>query len=246
MTAAGTPLRAYREGHDEAAVWALWCRALGGRWPISHAAFRRVLAARGEARVGDHLVAVASGGVVGFVATQTRTVPRAAAPAGAILVVAVDPARRREGVRRSLLEGALAHLRTRGARRVQVGGGGHTYFWPGVPIDLPDAWPFFAALGWEEAERSHDLVCPLLAYTPPPEVLARVRAQGIAVAPATAADAPAALAFERAHFPAWLSGFERAVADGGGDIILARAPDHAVVGTALARAPDPADPASVL
>jgi beta-N-acetylhexosaminidase len=241
VTGGGAPLRAYQEDRDEAVVDALWRGALGERWPISREAFRRVLAAGGEARAGDHLVAVAPGGtVVGFVATQARTEPGAPAPVGAVLVVAVDPAHRRRGVGRALLAGALARLRARGARRVQLGGGGHTYFWPGVPVDLPDAWPFFAALGWAEAERSFDLVCPLRDYAPPPAVLARVRAQGVTVGEAAAGDLPAVLAFERAHFPGWLGGFERAAGAGAArDVVLARDGDGAVAGTALVGPPVP-------
>lgn len=237
---AGVSLRPYRASRDEASVGALWRAALGGRWPVSPAEFRHVLAARGEERAGDHLVAVGDGGLVGFVATQTRTVLGAPGPGGAVLVLAVDPTHRRRGVGRMVLGGALAHLRARGVRRVQLGGGGHTYFWPGVPLDLPVAWPFFAALGWEDAERSHDLVCPLSDYVPPPAVLARTRAHGVRVTEAAAGDLPAVLAFERAHFPGWLPGFERAAARAPGDIVLARAAGGAVLGTALIRSPHPA------
>jgi beta-N-acetylhexosaminidase len=166
---------------------------------------------------------------------------------GAVLVVVVDPGHRRRGVGRALLEGALARLRSLGVRRVQLGGGGHWYFWPGVPVDLPDAWPFFAALGWEEAERSFDLVCPLGDYAPPPGVLDRVRAQGVTVGEATAGDLPAALAFEREHFPGWLAGFERAAAgDAHRVVVLARAATGGVVGTALVGAPAPAGPPAVI
>lgn len=239
MTAGSAPLRAYQEDRDEAAVLALWRRALGGRWPVSRAAFRDVLAGHGEALDGDCLVAAAggNGAVVGFVATQTRKSLDAPELVGAVLVVAVDPAHRRRGVGRTLIEGARARLWTRGARRVQLGGGGHTYFWPGVPVDLPDAWPFFAALGWAEAERSFDLVCPLRDYAPP-DALARVRAQGFTVAAAAAVDLPAVLAFEREHFPGWLGGFERVAAAGAhGEVILARAATSGVVGTALIKPP---------
>jgi beta-N-acetylhexosaminidase len=250
VTAAGVALRPYLEDRDGAAVLALWRRALGDRWPISGAAFRDVLAAGGEARAGDHLVAVAGGGggaVVGLVATQTRTSPGAPEPAGAVLVVAVDPAHRRWGVGRVLLDGALARLRVGGVRRVQLGGGGHTYFWPGVPVDLPDAWPFFAALGWAEAERSFDLVCPLRDYAPPAAVLARVRAQGITVGEAAPGDLPAVLAFEREHFPGWLSGFERATGAGAPrTVVLARAAAGGVLGTALVGPPAPAGPPVVV
>lgn len=248
MTAGSAPLRAYQEDRDEAAVLALWRRALGGRWPVSRAAFRDVLAGHGEALDGDSLVAVAGGdgAVVGFVATQTRKSLGAPEPVGAVLVVAVDPAHRRRGVGRALLEGARARLWERGARRVQLGGGGHTYFWPGVPVDLPDAWPFFAARGWAEAERSFDLVCPLGDYAPPPDALARVRAQGVTVAAAAAVDLPAVLAFEREHFPGWLGGFERAAAAGAhADVILARDVTGGVAGTALIKLPAPGRPAGV-
>ena len=245
----GVRLRPYAWDADEAGVHALWLRAFGPSWPISRQGLRRVLNARGTFRSGDHLVVAAGRAVVGFVATQCRPPDGGSpsvAPDGSILVVAVDPAYRRRGIGYALVETAVASLRARGAQRVRLGSGGVSYFWPGVPDDPPESWPFFAGAGWEETEVSHDLLLPLTGYAPPAAVLDRAGGQGVAVGPAGAADAPAVLAFERAHFPSWLAGYERALAAAPGDVVVARGAGGQILGAALAAGPRPAGRAPLL
>jgi GNAT superfamily N-acetyltransferase len=157
------PIRPYDPERDEAALLDLWDAALGDRWPVVPAALRRVLAG------GEHFVAE-QGGLIGFVGTQAR------GERGGLLAVLVDPAHRRRGVGRALHERALAHLRGRGARTVRLGPGPASYFWPGVPTDLPDAWAFFEAFGWMSQEQAADLVLDLDRYATPAWVHERAAA----------------------------------------------------------------------
>jgi ribosomal protein S18 acetylase RimI-like enzyme len=225
-------MRAYDPERDEMPLYHLWQRTLGELWPLTRAVLHAVTVGHPAYRAGDHLVAEAGEQVIGFVGTQTWRVPDEAAPRGELVAIVVDPAHRRQGTGRALLEHGLRILDGRGVGQVQVGGGGCCYFWPGVPANLPGAWAFFAACGWQEAERSYDLVADLAGYATPPYVYQRIRRPGVEIATASAEDIPAVLRFEAQHMAEWLH-FYRHVAEGGGhaDIVLARHPDLGVVGT---------------
>jgi GNAT superfamily N-acetyltransferase len=160
---------------------------------------------------GDHVVATLDDErVIGFAATQMRTLPSRPAT-GELMALLVDPAYQRRGIGHRLLTHALASLKRRDASKVQLGAGGISYFWPGVPVNLPDAWAFFTTCGWPYVEPSFDLVRRLDDYTTPPEVYKRLRLPHIAITTADASDVPDVLAFERRHFPGWLHYYEGTV-----------------------------------
>jgi beta-N-acetylhexosaminidase len=221
-------IRAYDAAHDEAAVLALWEAALGESWPVVPAAFRRITAP------GERFVAEAEQ-LVGFAATEAR------GERGGLLALLVHPEHRRRGVGRALHDRAVAHLRARGVSRVRLGPGPIGYFWPGVPTDLAEAWAFFAAQGWTSDEQAADLVLDLGAYATPAWVYDRAARHGVTLAPAVPADAGAVASFERAHLPGWAEYFAAPFASGeAGDVLVARGPEGAVLGTALLHGPDAA------
>lgn len=187
---------------------------------------------------GDHTVALADETVVGFVATQTREIPGAAVPVGALLAVLVAAPHRRHGVGRRLVDHALAGLKAQGVEEVQLGGGGRSYFWCGVPTTLPAAWAFFSACGWRERERSVDLVQELGQYTTPAWVTERIRQRHSTIGAATPAEAQSVLAFEEQHFPKWLHTYAHVVDQcAWDDLIVARDATGAIVGTTLVMEP---------
>lgn len=218
-------MRVYEPGGDEERVWGLWEAALGERWPLSRSGLHETTVGSGATRPGDHFVAVTgSGEIVGFVATQLRPLPTPTAdpPPGELMALLVDPAHRRQGIGSALLDRALTTLGERGATRVQLGSGGLSYFWPGVPTDLPDAWSFFARRGWLETWTAVDMVLSLDTYVTPPDVYARIRLPSIALTLAEPEDAPKLLAFEARHFPDWHTYYAATVAQGAyHDIVLA-------------------------
>ncbi len=227
-------IRSYVAGPDEEPVYRLWEALLGRTWPLARRTFRRVTLGSGTYRPGDHVVAVAGAQIVGFAGTQTRWIPGEVAPRGAILAILVAPTQQRAGVGRALLAAAVAGLRARRAETIQLGGGGLSFFWPGVPTNLPDAWPFFAACGWPAIETSYDLLADLRVYATPPEVHARTQAQGFSILMAASADAPAVLAFELQHFPGWHPFFTLPFTHGEpGDVLVARDAHGGIVGSAL-------------
>jgi len=231
-------LRPYHPEQHEDAVYALWQAGLGAQWPLTRAVFRRITLDSGVYRPGDHTVALADDAVVGFVATQTRWIPGAAVPVGALLAVVVAAPHQRRGVGRALVGHALTGLKERGVREAQLGGGGRSYFWCGVPTTLPAAWAFFNACGWRERERSVDLVQALGRYTTPAWVAERVRKRHIMMTPPSPSEPGSVLAFEEQHFPKWLHTYAEVVARGAwDDLIVARDAAGAIVGTTLVMAP---------
>ena len=221
-------LRAYEPAQDEPAVLALWGACLGERWPVEPAAFRRILAG------GEHVVAELDGRTVGFAATY----PGGRRPG--LLLVLVDPAHQRRGLGRALHDQALARLRERGASAAQLAaGGGGRYFWPGVPVDLPQAWAFFDALGWKSEELAADLTLDLADYATPGWVYERLGGQGVTLATAAPEDADEVVAWERRHLPGWEEFFAAPFASGEPeDVLLARGSDGAILGTLLLNGPD--------
>jgi GNAT superfamily N-acetyltransferase len=228
--------RCYHPEDDEGQVYGLWQRALGDQWSLSRAVFHAMTVGNPAYLAGDHLVALLDDDkIVGFAGTESWSVPGEPVPCGEILVVMVDPVHRRQGVGRALLGRALGVLKRRGVTQVQLGGGAFDFFWPGVPANLPGAWPFFEACGWETVERSYDLVLDLDGYVTPPGIYERIRLPGITIETAMPGDIPALLAFWGQHFPGWLYYYQQVVERGGcEDMVLARHPERGIVGTSCA------------
>lgn len=212
--------RPYQPASDEPVALALWDACVGDRWPVPPAVFRALISE------GTTLVLEDGGTTAGLLVAQCN------GDRGSILAVLVAPAHRRHGLGRTLVAAAEAELRKQGATDIQLGGGGHSYFWCGVPSDLSGAWAFCQACGWTRQETAFDLVGALPKCTTPPWVWQRVRAVGVTVRRALPSDMEPALRFEHAHFPQWAAHYESVVRSGEGrDMVVAVDGDGEVVGT---------------
>jgi beta-N-acetylhexosaminidase len=224
-------VRPYRQAADSAAVYTLWQAALGQQWPITATDFHRLLTESPLYQAGDYFVACQGDQIVGFVAAQIdRNNPEMAG----IAALCVDPQSQRRGIGTALHAAALAHLRASGATRVQLGAGGYSYFWPGVPANLPAARPFFEAQGWDFNESCYDLAQSMQEYHAPADP-----AVDIVIEIATPADATELLEFERREFPHWLGPFQSNVDIGDFNaLLLARDPTtRAIIGTLILYSP---------
>jgi beta-N-acetylhexosaminidase len=231
-------IRPYRAGEDAAALFALWQASLESTWPISSELLQSVLTEHPDYRNGDHFVALRSGQLIGFVGTQVGRLRGSPTGSGGIALLMVHPERRRQGIGRRLHETALNHLRRAGVRRAQLAGGGSARFWPGVPLNLPDALPFFQACGWDYTETSHDLVQHLGGYRTPPGVFERVAEAGISFRFVRETELTELWAFERREFPEWVGAFSSVSASGSysgeyEDILVARDTTGAIVASLL-------------
>ena len=223
-------LRPYRQPADSAAVYALWQAALGQQWPIAAADFHQLLTGSPQYQAGDYFVACQAAQIVGFVSAQ---IDRSDPASAAIAALFVDPQFQRRGIGTALHTAALEHVQTSGATQVQLGCG-YSYFWPGVPVDLPAARPFFQAQGWEFDEPCYDLAQSMQKYRAPEDP-----AIDAVIELTTPADARELLEFERREFPHWLGPFQSTVDVGDfHDLLIARDPtSRAIIGSLILYSP---------
>jgi GNAT superfamily N-acetyltransferase len=222
-------IRAYDPQRDASQVYLLWQHTLHRLWPLSRETFRAVTVAHPRYQQGDHFVALSGEELVGWVATQL--LQKETLSEGYLLALLVVPSAQRKGVGRMLHDHALFSLKQRGAATIHLGGG-FSYFWQGVPANLPGAWSFFQACGWKETERSFDLLQDLAGYVTPSGVYERLPPT-ITIAPATSTDAQAILVFEDQHFPQWSPYYSHLLRHQSyTDIVVAKTVDGQIVGTA--------------
>jgi len=215
-------LRPYDAKEDEGAVLMLWGNAFGESWAVNPAAFRNRL------EDAHALVAERDGAVVGFAAAHAHE------DSGQLTALMVRPDFQRKGIGTALSRASLEWMGKKGARQARFGSGAGPYLWPGVPSELKPALRFFRKRGWKHAERLADLVMDVSSYRAPRWAMERANAAGVKMAPATAKDGPAILAFEKLHFEDWYRSFKEAVSEKRFDeILLARMPDGELAGTLL-------------
>jgi beta-N-acetylhexosaminidase len=233
MTAILT-IRPYHPAKDEQAVFALWNSLLGDTWPVSLQTFHNITLDIIAYQNGDHLIAEDEHTILGFLATQTKPEKRQAQPRGEIMLLLVEKTEQRTAIGTLLLAAGLAHLKRKGMRDAQLGGGGNAYFWPGVPTNLPGAVSFFEALGWHFTETSVDMVMNLKDYTTSAFVLERIQPLQLVFQIANQPDFSDLLRFEKANFPQWygyfLSKYEQ---EQYGDVLYVKDHTNTIVGTVI-------------
>jgi ribosomal protein S18 acetylase RimI-like enzyme len=224
-------IRPYREHQDAGATYALWQAALGRQWPIDAGDFQKLLTDFPQYHAGDYFVACEHEQIVGFVAAQ---IDRGNPAFGGIAALFVDPQFQRRGIGTLLHQAALERLREIGAGTVQLGCGGYSYFWPGVPDNLPAAKPFFEACGWHFEAPCYDLVQRMQDYRSPDDLVTHT-----AIELATPDDTPALLEFERREFPHWLGAFQPTLDVGDfHELLVAREPaSQAIIGSLILYSP---------
>lgn len=177
--------------------------------PISEERFTRQVLLDPNFRAQNALVAREGEQVVGFCLALARQVPLENAPPdedrGYLTLLAVDPARQRQGIGTALLGAAEAGLRSEGRSRIMVAPYAPGYFIPGVDVEAyAGALQFFRHHGYEEVYRPLAMEASLWTWNPPAwlaEREAALAAAGVEVSPYRAGHTLPLLEFTQREFP---------------------------------------------
>lgn len=178
---------------DADAVLAIWNRASAHDRLTADLLFEKTWGDDDFDR-GLALVAGVEGGIAGFAAGVLRQAGRR----GYVKLLAVDPARQRQGIGTALLEAMESRLARRGARTIRLLESAPNYLSPGVDARDAAALAFAAASGYRAVGEAHNLIVDL-ARPPAP----RVVPAGVDVRRASQEDGAALDAFLGEHWPAW-------------------------------------------
>jgi GNAT superfamily N-acetyltransferase len=223
----------------------LWNDAIGDTFPLREAVLRQCLEANPSARPEDGCLAWSENGRLvgfGYAGFHRLELPETTGfrERGQLQAVVVDPAVRRRGIGRRIAGRLAGMARERGVERLEAGGG-MFYLWGGMPDDLPDAGPYSEAIGFELGDVSWDLRGDVTDLRVDDGSAALLRAEGLTVQPATAADTAAALAFLLLEFGGeWWHETSWFLAEGGdpATILLLRDSGHRIIGLARIHTPD--------
>jgi predicted N-acetyltransferase YhbS len=201
-------------------VVALWNRAMGGVFPLREAVLRQCLEDNPSARPEDAALAWEGDRLVGFGYLGLHRMPEVETAAfrdrAQLQAVVVHPARRRRGLGRRIAAELARAAREHGHERIEAGGG-LFYLWAGVPVDLPAALGFAAALGFELGTPTYDLHGDVSDLAVDADTTRTLEEAGMRVRAASAADRAAVLAFLFAEFGGEWWHETRWFLDAGGD-----------------------------
>jgi GNAT superfamily N-acetyltransferase len=120
-----------------------------------------------------------------------------------ILLLAVTPERRREGVARQLVDHVVTRCRDAGVREIHTGNCAPRYVWPGVDLSQTAALACFQELGFEAYDHGLNMLLPTSFRSPPPTGVTVVREEG-----------EGSLDLARREFPSWEDEIARGIERG--------------------------------
>lgn len=213
---------------DGEKVFELWQKTIGDKWPIDSQLFLPIINDSFDKTA--HFVAEENGQLVGFIASRFGNLDTPK-PKGSILLLIVHNAKQNKGIGKTLLDRAIQALKTKNIFDVQLGAGADTYFWPGVPENLPGAVSFFKARGWEYSEKSVDLVADLDKIIIPKDNSIN---EEITIAHPKESDSKSLLSFEIENFPSWYNYFNSSIKNlDNQNILIAKKNDGEIIGSVL-------------
>lgn len=218
----------YRGGENLNELYYLWESIIGKWWPIEKKVFKNAIFNPLYRKQTDVWVSKQNNKIVGFIVTQKRKDNNL----GEIMLILVDRSFQRKGIGTKLLKNAIEKLKKDKVIKIQLGGGGYSYFWPGVPNNLPDALNFFNNDNWKFLETSVDMVLDLNDYKLP-NVYGNKIPENIKIVSANILDKDKILSFEKNNFPNWYNYLEVEIQHNNFHNIVLAKEGNRIVGTGL-------------
>lgn len=219
-------IKKYFFSTGEEGVFNLYNKVIGKVWPIGKEQFYDVLVYNPPAQSVASFISVSRGKLNGFISTQIMN------KRGSIVLILFEPGQ--EQIGEKLLERTLEYFQKNQVTNIQLGAGGYTYFWPGIPINLPQLVSFFEVQGWQFNENSVDMIREVGNYLTPNEVNERTFSAGVTIQFLKLDETKQLLTFEQQHFPRWERYFSEAVNKKKfNEILIAKTSEGEIAGTAL-------------
>lgn len=209
---------------DKDQTYQLWGSILGNIWPVDKQNFDEVMFSKNS----KNFIIKDGSKIIGHLSVQIN------GKNAAIVSILVERIHQRKGMGTKLINIAKEELKQKGIKRISLGSGGNSYFWPGVPINLEAAVSFFRKMGWVYSEISVDMVEKLTDYQTPAGIFQRIEDLGIRLEFAKRDQFYKLDKFERENFPDWYSYFSETMKkDKLDDILLAVSADNQILGSVL-------------
>lgn len=217
-------------------AYTLWQQTLAETWPLTEAEFRQHLGS-GLLVQENHAVLAEDGNeLIGFLLVQLARTYAETLNATIDLIV-VAPEHQRQGVGTFLLEMAIDHCHTLNVAEVRIGGG-PSYFWPGIPTNLPAAQAFFAKHSWVGSWTAADMARDIRQYETPAWVYERASETPLRFEVCAEADVYPLFAFVKREYADWYNHYS-IVANLGDyhDVLLAKDEDGTIIGALILGSP---------
>lgn len=209
---------------DKDLIYQLWKSVLDGIWPVEKPNFDEVVFNQNS----NNFIIKDGPKIIGHLSVQMN------GETAAIVSILVEKIHQRKGAGTKLINVATEELKQYGIKRISLGSGGYSYFWPGVPKNLGSAIKFFEKLGWQYSETSVDMTIKLKEYETPSRVIERTNNLGITFELAKNGQIKDILDFEKKNFPDWYKYFSSTVDKNElDDILIAKSSQGKIFGSVL-------------
>lgn len=209
---------------DQDQIYRLWVSVLGDIWPVERQNFDDVVFNQNS----KNFIVKNGPEITGHLSVQIS------GETAAVVSILVEKIHQRKGIGTKLIDVATEELKQKGVKRISLGSGGYSYFWPGIPKNLDSAIKFFEKLGWKYSETSVDMTIKLKEYETPGGVTEKTDSLGIIFESANSEQVNDILDFEKKNFPNWFKYISSTVDKNElGGILIAKSSQGKILGSVL-------------
>jgi beta-N-acetylhexosaminidase len=210
-------------------IYSLWQKAIGNIWPITLQKFQEILLHQDSFDHSIFYVAFDSDTLVGFISAKWKQ------QQGQIQLVLVDPDFQRHGIGTSLLQKTYKSLTDSKIKKIQVGAGAYSYFWPGIPQNLESGVAFFKKQRAKFYEEMVDMVADLNSENVNNILQANRYPSKYKLSLAKHHEYSDILSFEKKNFPDWYDFYSYQLKNqtNTDQVLVASTEDNQVVGTVI-------------